>query len=736
MAQEELSFKLKFVSEDDRVITKTATTLKEINKSISDMQDQLANTDLGSDTWKEYNKNLEDSKKALDAAEKSSMSLSDKLASIPGPVGAAVQSLKGIGTAVKTIQAAMGPWGLLLTAIVGALGALAKAFFSTKEGADTLKQITAGLNAVMDVFRDVLVKIGKNLVGLFDDPVESLKKFGQLLLDNLINRFTGMLELIPAIGKAIGLLFKGEFAEAGKVAANAVGKVVLGVEDSVGKITEFGKAVGEVVSEAVNEGKRAAALEKQLQKITDAQRELNLERAKQNRVIAEAKNAYTDENKTLEERLEALQKAGKLEQDLADKEANLAQQRYNTIKAINALSDTSDEAKQAEIDAAIAVEQALERSVMKRTELQAQVKTLNDQARAQEKATLEAIDKLRLEFANNAVETERQRLLNEAQLRLDEQVKEIDALKISEEQKTELKLEAQKAYNVKRDQINKDQDAKELQAARDKAMKEFDERLKIEQLNLEASIEGSMEYYDIQRDILDTNLAKELAMYEGNEQAQTSVREKYAKLRNAIDRAELQAKLDAYNAVLGAIAGLAGEETAIGKAAAIAQNAISTYSAASDMFNKVSGAIPPPVGQVLGGIAAAIVVAAGAKQGLKIAGIDTSLPKPKEQKLNAGGMVGGFGAGDSVSTLLTPGESVINARSTSMFGPLLSSINQIGGGARFAGANNEDITARTQVSMMNNLMNSVGGPIKTYVVSTDISSQQEFDRKVVSRSTI
>ena len=30
-------------------------------------------------------------------------------------------------------------------------------------------------------------------------------------MDNVINRFMGMVELIPALGKAVSLLFKGEF---------------------------------------------------------------------------------------------------------------------------------------------------------------------------------------------------------------------------------------------------------------------------------------------------------------------------------------------------------------------------------------------------------------------------------------------------------------------------------------------------------------------------------------------
>ncbi len=734
--KEELSFTLRFVTPDDKVVYKTATTLKEINQSIKDMSEQLDNTDLGSDTWKEYNKDLDNAKKALDQVEQSQMSLGEKLSAIPGPVGAAVQSLRGIGTAFKTIQAAMGPFGLLLTAIVGTLGVLAKAFFSTKEGGEKLQQITAGLNAVMDVFRDVLVRIGKSLVGLFDDPVQSLKNFGKALVDNVVNRFVGMLELIPNIGKAIGLLFKGEFAEAGKVATNAIGKVVLGVEDTVGTIGKIADEVGKIVSESVNEGKKAAQITAGLQKLADAQRQLNKDRATGNRIISEAKLLAVDETKSFEERIDALNKAGKLEQELADRQAKLSKQKYDLLVAQNALSDSSAEALDAEIAAWTEYQNALTSSANVRRELESQNKALRDRAAAEQKAIADTIDKLRKEFADNAVEIERDRLQREAELRYNDQIAQIDALKITEEEKNKLKEEALNSWNKKRDQINKDQDAKDLQAARDKAIKEFDERLKIEQLNLEASIEGSLEAFDIQRGILETNMQKELLMYEGNEKAQTAIKDKYSKLRNEIDRAEQRAKLAAYNAVLGAIASLAGEETAIGKAAAIAQNSINTYLAASDIFNKIQGTLPPPVGQILGGIAAAITVAAGVKQGLKIAGINTDLPKPQEQKLNAGGIVGGIGAGDSVSTLLTPGESVMNARSTSMFGPLLSTLNQIGGGARFTGVNNSDITSQAQLSMMGNLVDSMAGPIKTYVVSTDITNAQEFNRRVESRSTI
>jgi hypothetical protein len=44
----------------------------------------------------------------------------------------------------------------------------------------------------------------------------------------------------------------------------------------------------------------------------------------------------------------------------------------------------------------------------------------------------------------------------------------------------------------------------------------------------------------------------------------------------------------------------------------------------------------------------------------------------------------GTGTSDSINTRLSNGESVINARSTQMFAPILSAINQAGGGVAFS----------------------------------------------------
>ena len=100
----------------------------------------------------------------------------------------------------------------------------------------------------------------------------------------------------------------------------------------------------------------------------------------------------------------------------------------------------------------------------------------------------------------------------------------------------------------------------------------------------------------------------------------------------------------------------------------------------------------------------------------------------KPRKLAGGGMVSGPGTStsDSIPALLSDGESVINANSTSMFSPLLDRINQVGGGKPFNMG--ESSTSPSKMTSQ--------PPIKAYVVSTDMTSQQQMDRSIKNRSTI
>ena len=71
----------------------------------------------------------------------------------------------------------------------------------------------------------------------------------------------------------------------------------------------------------------------------------------------------------------------------------------------------------------------------------------------------------------------------------------------------------------------------------------------------------------------------------------------------------------------------------------------------------------------------ALAIAAGAAGAAKILGFAT------------GGYVSGAGSGtsDSIPAMLSNGESVMNANTTATFAPLLSYLNQAGGGVGFSG---------------------------------------------------
>lgn len=68
--------------------------------------------------------------------------------------------------------------------------------------------------------------------------------------------------------------------------------------------------------------------------------------------------------------------------------------------------------------------------------------------------------------------------------------------------------------------------------------------------------------------------------------------------------------------------------------------------------------------------------------GTILANIATAINTVKSAKFATGGLVTGPGTGtsDSVPAQLSNGESVMTARATSMFAPILSSFNQMGGG--------------------------------------------------------
>ena len=211
-------------------------------------------------------------------------------------------SIKGVTTGFKGLKGAIMATGL--GALLIAVTSLVAYFKNSEEGSRKLAIAMEALGIIAGKVTDFFAAIGEKIVWAFTSPKEALTTFMNLVKENIINRFEGLLELIPKLGEAISLLFKGQFSAAGKVAADAVGKVVLGVEDITDKVAdatesviEFGKTVVAEVKEAVAV---ATKLVDQFRAIRDAQQKLIVDNALLNKEMETQQKIAEDTNRTYE----------------------------------------------------------------------------------------------------------------------------------------------------------------------------------------------------------------------------------------------------------------------------------------------------------------------------------------------------------------------------------------------------------------------------------------------------
>jgi hypothetical protein len=190
----------------------------------------------------------------------------------------------------------------------------------------------------------------------------------------------------------------------------------------------------------------------------------------------------------------------------------------------------------------------------------------------------------------------------------------------------------------------------------------------------------------------------------------------------------------------------------------IAQAIIGTLQGAVQAFTSL--AVIPVVGPVLGGIAAAAALVFGYKQVdlIKQTTYQSSLALSNSESTGSGGAGGGSGggatsppnqlgrnyaeggmiqgpshAGGGVMINAEGGEVVMTKGAVTMFAPLLSMMNQAGGGTSFSksamgGAKYDNPRITKQITEPQ--------IIKTYVVATDMSSEQQKQNRLKDLSTL
>lgn len=253
--------------------------------------------------------------------------------------------------------------------------------------------------------------------------------------------------------------------------------------------------------------------------------------------------------------------------------------------------------------------------------------------------------------------------------------------------------EAQKAYDQLLQDIDKkaDEARKKLQEKQAKEREQQqrtarEEAKKLVQAMMDGQADGSAEELKYRLWLLDMQMQAELAEYEDNESMKTAITQKYAKQRTDIlaEQAKKQheieiSRLQAGQNMVGALAELSetiGEDNkaaaALAKVLAVGEVMLAQAVAIANAIETSSKAPNPwlMIAQIAMSVTAVTSAMAQAFKSLD------------QAKFASGGYVRGAGTGtsDSIPARLSNGESVMTANTTAMFGGLLSSLNQLGGG--------------------------------------------------------
>ena len=402
------------------------------------------------------------------------------------------------------------------------------------------------------------------------------------------------------------------------------------------------------------------------------EREVLVENAESQLKVSELRAKAADKaTYSAKERLAFLQEALAEEDAIAKREVELAKEKVRILEEQSKLAENSKEENDALAQARAAALQAEKAYFDKSRELTAQMVEAKKAIAAEDKAAAAA----RKEAADAeiaAAEAQLQALTQAQEHALDIRTREIEArLKLVEEgslQEYHLQQELLAA------QLEADIKRLEAEEGTDELIKLRREEYLQEMTRLDEEWEAEAEA--VANELLQANLD---AIFAEQEARKAAFEEQKAQELEKQQLAEETAL--AFGSVAGSIAGMLqtfGEENRelarLSKVIALAQIAIETGVATA---KGISAAMSVPFPANLAAIATTVTTI--------ISGMTSAISTVKGAKFATGGLVSGPGTAtsDSIPARLSTGESVINAKSTAMFGPLLSSLNQAGGGVAF-----------------------------------------------------
>lgn len=603
---------------------------KEVTKDINQVSastDKLVNTASSGDGGK--TKILTDVKNAVTGM-------------VPG-LKSAEGGVMALGNSFKALMA--NPIVLLIAAVVTALKFIYEAFQSN-------------------------VKIGKEIAAVW----EGLSAVGTQVKDAIFGLTRALVYAAEAAYKFITADFKGA-SEAMKKANG----------EATASFNQLKNAVDGTTFSIVR------GLEKQQQANNKAKKEQAVRESEINKLLVQSREILTDETASIKDKKKALEEVTKAEKASSAEKLRTAQVDLDILKKkAKALGGQAEIKMKQEIrDATVALNEAETENAMTGIKLNKQRKMLLRQEIADGKeAAAAAKDRAKEKIeAEQAYLKAKEEVINKiAQADKDYQ----DSL-LTDQQREVL------AVTRKYEALYKDAEKYKLDVTKLKEdeigeLKRLDEKHDEQRLKeLESDKVKIVSAKDVTKNVISSRI-KELEAEKELSEKKKKIAKDEADFVKALEEKKKKARIDALEATaatLGGISKLFGEQTKLGKAAAIAEATISTYLSAQKAFDSTVGI--PFVGPVLAPINAALAIAAGIKNIKAIQSVKTP---------NGGGGGGNSNVANNFAAAQPANFNVVGN----------SGINQLG-----------------QLQQK---------PMKAYVVSGDMTTAQALDRNRIENATL
>ena len=656
------------VDELNKSLKLQESLIDDLEKEIRQYEKQLdktSKTDLAAqkkikDALKQKKEALKDEKIALKDLNKDRKKANEELkeatenaADYSGALGLVDKQTGGLVSGLKNLKGGLGGatkgMNLLKVAIIGtgigalliAITAVTAAFKSSEAGQNKYAKLMGIIGSVTGNLVDLLADLGEGIIAAFENPKQAIINLKNLIQENIQNRITSLIDTFGLLGKSIKKVFTGDFSGALEDAKSAGSSLVdsfTGVKNTIDKVSDATKGfVKELKEEAVIAGqiadKRAKADKIERKNIVD--------RAEANRKRAELlEKAANKEKFTAKERIEFLKEAGALEEEITNKEIEAARLKLEAKTSENALAKSTKEDLEEE---------------------------------AQLKANLINLEAARLTkqklVTSQIVAAKRE---EEAELKA---IRDAAALQKQEAEKVE--ADRQSAI----DKINKDL---EIQKENEKAQTEI-QKIELEKERKIAELERLKATEEEKANII--------AFYDGKI---TDAKDKNEEKQKQLKKLRTKQTLGDAKNTFNQIAQLAGEDSKVGKAFAIAS---ATISGVEGVQNAYSTAQKSPITTVF---PAYPIVSAGLAAAVAVKNIATIKKQDPSGK--------GASASPSKPSGIPPTPSIPPA------------FNVVG------------------ASGTNQLADAIGGqtqqPVQAYVVSSEVTTAQELDRNIIDDASI